>query len=123
MTKEDLTFTAPFELEVIRQDYVHAFISWFNIGFEMNTRVPSEAKQGTHKVPVTFSTGPYSKYTHWKQTVFYLREVIAVQQGETIQGQLVCAPNKKNARDLDIEISYQFDGSTGQVSEDLRYKM
>jgi protein arginine N-methyltransferase 1 len=30
-------------------------------------------------IPTKFSTGPYSKYTHWKQTVFYLDQVLTVK--------------------------------------------
>ncbi|KAL1918597.1 uncharacterized protein VTP21DRAFT_2619 [Calcarisporiella thermophila] len=109
--KEDLAFTTTFELIANRDDYVHAFIAWFDIGFE-----------ACHK-PVRFSTGPFSKYTHWKQTVFYMREILAVSEGETVRGQLSCRPNQQNPRDLDIEISYEFDGKSGQVSEHCVYKM
>lgn len=52
--KEDLTFEAPFSLKATRNDYVHAFLAWFDISFEC-----------THK-KVKFSTGPHSQYTHWK---------------------------------------------------------
>ena len=97
VTTADLAFQAPFTLDVRRNDFVHALIAWFDIDFT-----------ACHK-PIRFSTGPHTKYTHWKQTVFYLREVLTVEQGEQIQGVLMNKPNEKNKRDLDIKISYQLE--------------
>jgi type I protein arginine methyltransferase len=91
----DLAFASPFTLDVRRDDFIHALIAWFDIDFT-----------ACHK-PIRFSTGPHTKYTHWKQTVFYLREVLTVQQGEQIRGILENKPNDKNKRDLDVKISYQ----------------
>ena len=97
VTPADLTFEAPFSLDVRRNDFVHALIAWFDIDFT-----------ACHK-PIRFSTGPHTKYTHWKQTVFYLREVLTVEQGEQIRGVLKNKPNEKNKRDLDIQISYELE--------------
>ena len=108
--KEDLTFGSDFSLRVTRNDYVHAFLGWFDIGFE-----------ACHK-PVRFSTGPHSRYTHWKQTVFYTPQTLTVSQGETIQGHLTCAPNARNPRDLDITIQYRVDGQE-PVEGEMQYKM
>ncbi|KAJ2325583.1 Nuclear SAM-dependent mono-and asymmetric methyltransferase, partial [Coemansia sp. RSA 2681] len=88
--KEDLTFSVPFEITVNRDDYIHAFISWFDIEF-----------RACHK-PVRFSTGPFAKYTHWKQTVFYTKDTMTVSKGDVITGNISCAPNAENPRDLDI---------------------
>ena len=96
VTTDDLAFTAPFTLEVRRNDFIHALIAWFDIEFTK-----------CHK-PIRFSTGPHTKYTHWKQTVFYLREVLTVEQGEQVKGQLSSRPNQKHKRDLDINIAYHF---------------
>ncbi|CAG8596871.1 11126_t:CDS:2, partial [Ambispora gerdemannii] len=94
--KSDLIFTAPFKLTATRDDYIHAFIAWFDIAF---------------------TACPHAKYTHWKQTVFYTNDPITIKNGESITGTLTCSPNKKNNRDLDIEISYEFYGENGSVSE------
>ena len=109
----DLAFQTPFTLEVRRNDFVHALIAWFDIDFT-----------ACHK-PIRFSTGPHTKYTHWKQTVFYLREVLTVEQGEQIQGILVNKPNEKNKRDLDIKISYQLEAgdSSRSTQGGCEYKM
>ncbi|THU85709.1 protein arginine N-methyltransferase [Dendrothele bispora CBS 962.96] len=106
--KEDLTFEVPFSLTATRNDYVHAFLAWFDISFEC-----------THK-KVRFSTGPHAQYTHWKQTVFYTPSTITVSEGDTITGQLTCAPNERNNRDLDISIKYE---TMGDPSTTMSYKM
>ncbi|KAI9872317.1 MAG: type I protein arginine N-methyltransferase Rmt1 [Pleopsidium flavum] len=93
----DLAFTTTFTLDVRRNDFIHALIAWFDIDFT-----------ACHK-PIRFSTGPHTKYTHWKQTVFYLRDVLTVEEGEQIKGVLENKPNEKNKRDLDIKISYRLE--------------
>ncbi|KAI0675263.1 S-adenosyl-L-methionine-dependent methyltransferase [Trametes maxima] len=106
--KEDLTFTAPFSLTATRNDYAHAFLAWFDILFDC-----------TH-TKVKFSTGPHAKYTHWKQTVFYTPDTLTVSEGQKITGQLSCAPNARNPRDLDISIKYKTDG---EGESEIHYKM
>ena len=58
--KEDVEFTAKYELRMLYNDRVHGLIAWFDTPFSNLTR------------PVMLSTSPYKKYTHWKQTVFYM---------------------------------------------------
>ncbi|CAD6443316.1 4120e9ca-5604-4267-9505-ff18085d6ccf [Sclerotinia trifoliorum] len=112
-TKEDLAFSTPFKLDVRRNDFVHALIAWFDIDFT-----------ACHK-PIRFSTGPHTKYTHWKQTVFYLREVLTVEQGEQIVGRLDNKPNEKNPRDLDVKIQYKLETTDPlrQAEGGAEYKM
>lgn len=109
----DLAFTADFELQARRDDFIHALVAWFDIEFT-----------ACHK-PIRFSTGPHTKYTHWKQTVFYLRDVLTVEEGEKISGRLSNKPNKKNRRDLDIQIDYhlQTEDPTRQAEGSCEYKM
>jgi protein arginine N-methyltransferase 1 len=82
-----------------RNDFIHALIAWFDIDFT-----------ACHK-PIRFSTGPHTKYTHWKQTVFYLREVLTVEEGESVEGRLTNKPNATHKRDLDIKIDYRLETS------------
>ncbi|KAG2756286.1 S-adenosyl-L-methionine-dependent methyltransferase [Suillus brevipes Sb2] len=112
-TKEDLTFTAPFHLVATRDDYVHAFLAWFDIVFDC-----------THK-KVKFSTGPHAQYTHWKQTVFYTPSTITIAKGQEITGVISCAPNARNNRDLDISISYAVGDGEEENPEEVTvdYKM
>jgi len=109
--KSDLTFSSPFHLTALRNDYCHAFVAYFDIEFSK-----------CHK-PVYFSTGPRARYTHWKQTVFYLEDELSIQQNESIRGSLTCKPNTKNPRDLDIAISYEFAGHHMQAKSTQNYNM
>ncbi|KAI3661787.1 hypothetical protein MP638_003795 [Amoeboaphelidium occidentale] len=109
--KEDLTFTAPFKFDLQRDDYVHALLAWFDVEF-----------RACHK-KIGFSTGPFSQYTHWKQTVFYLDDVITGHAGEIVEGELHCRPNASNPRDLDIDIKVEFNGKLSKLSEAHEYKM
>lgn len=104
VTPADLAFKVPFSLTAKRSDFIHAVIAWFDIEF------------GACHKPITFSTGPHAKYTHWKQTVFYLRDVLTVEEEEVVSGVLENKPNDKNKRDLDITISYKF-----ETTDNLRY--
>jgi protein arginine N-methyltransferase 1 len=99
VTAADLAFKVPYSLTAKRSDFIHALIAWFDIEFS-----------ACHK-PIHFSTGPHAKYTHWKQTVFYLRDVLTVEEEEGVTGWIENRPNEKNKRDLDIGISYKFETS------------
>ena len=48
---------------------------------------------------------------------------ITINGGETLKGELTCAPNAKNPRDLDISIGYQFDGENSQCDFTQEYRM
>lgn len=61
--------------------------------------------------------------THWKQTVFYLEDMLTVERGEVVEGRVVCAPNAKNPRDLDIEIEYRLEGKNGAWANKQEYRL
>ncbi|KAF2084815.1 S-adenosyl-L-methionine-dependent methyltransferase [Saccharata proteae CBS 121410] len=113
VTTADLAFSLPYTLTARRNDFVHAIIAWFDIDFT-----------ACHK-PIRFSTGPHTKYTHWKQTVFYLNDVLTVEAGDKITGVLENKPNEKNKRDLDIKISYdlQTDDPLRKIAGSGAYRM
>ncbi|KAH8920164.1 putative HMT1-hnRNP arginine N-methyltransferase [Atractiella rhizophila] len=96
--KSDLAFKVPFRIKATRSDYIHAFLGWFDVSFN-----------AAHK-PLSFSTGPHAKYTHWKQTVFYLGDMVTVDAGDILSGTLDVKPNERNPRDLDIELDYKVEG-------------
>eukprot|EP00500_Bicosoecida_sp_ms1_P006444 CAMPEP_0203816582 /NCGR_PEP_ID=MMETSP0115-20131106/16438_1 /ASSEMBLY_ACC=CAM_ASM_000227 /TAXON_ID=33651 /ORGANISM="Bicosoecid sp, Strain ms1" /LENGTH=378 /DNA_ID=CAMNT_0050725487 /DNA_START=193 /DNA_END=1329 /DNA_ORIENTATION=+ len=108
---EDLTFTAPFEVQFTRNEFCHALVAYFDVEFS-----------GCHK-KIRFGTGPHDRYTHWKQTVFYTDDVLAVAEGETLTGELTCTPNAKNRRDLDINITYKFEGASGATEHSQEYRL
>jgi protein arginine N-methyltransferase 1 len=109
--KEDLTFEAPFRVTMRRNDYVHALVAWFDIEFSH-----------CHK-PITFSTGPHAKYTHWKSTVFYLDETLPAEAGDAITGALRMRPNARNHRDLDLEIDYAWRGQHGEAAKTQAFRL
>lgn len=111
-SKADLNFSANFSLPARRNDYVHALVAYFDCAFTQ-----------LHK-PLTFSTGPFAKYTHWKQTVFYLQETLTVCAGEAVTGTISSAPNDRNPRDLDIHIDLNFEGRhcKAHVSQNFRLR-
>jgi type I protein arginine methyltransferase len=98
-------------LTASRNDYVHGFVGYFDIGFTQGHTI------------IGFSTSPMSRYTHWKQTVFYLHNELAVSAGENITVQIKCGPNEKNPRDLDIQIGYEWKGASGQVNAQQEYRL
>jgi len=105
MVKEDCVFTVPYQLTVACNDYIHALVVHFDIFF------------GACHKPVGFSTSPSARQTHWKQTVFYLDHAIAACEGEKLWGTISTRPNGKNPRDLDIEITYSFQGKHSTITE------
>ncbi|TYI30244.1 hypothetical protein ES332_A05G372500v1 [Gossypium tomentosum] len=111
MVLGDASFTAPFKLIAERDDFIHAFVAYFDVSFTK-----------CHKL-MGFSTGPRSRATHWKQTVLYLEDVLTICEGETIIGSMTVAPNKKNPRDVDIMVKYSLSGRRCVVSRVQFYKM
>ena len=110
-TKEDLEFSVPFSLRANRNDYIHGMVGYFECAF---TQV--------HK-PIGFSTAPFCRYTHWKQTIFYLEEDVIVCEGETMNGVISCKPNKNNNRDLDIGLSLKFKGKHSEIESHMDYRL
>ena len=133
-TVADLSFESTFELTAGYDDYVscahflssraapvanlktfsfqvHAFVGYFDCDFS-----------ASHK-PLTLPTGPEHIPTHWKQTVFYLKDPLTVGEGEKISGVLRCVPNGDNHRDLDIDISVKFNGKHSQLDAKQEYRL
>ncbi|VEU22271.1 DEKNAAC103298 [Brettanomyces naardenensis] len=96
--KDQLSFNRNFRLRASRDDMAHALLAWFDIVF------PGDSPENV----VRFSTGPQAHYTHWKQTVFYLDDVLEMNKGELVEGYLNCKPNEVNNRDLDIKVGWNF---------------
>ncbi|CAH8546257.1 unnamed protein product [Schistosoma rodhaini] len=116
ITVPELTFSAPFTLTCKRNDYIQALVTFFNIDFT-----------SCHK-PTGFSTGPDERrYTHWKQTVFYLDngddDCLTVKKGEQINGVMSIKPNERNNRDLDINIKVEFEGELSSIDTTFNYRM
>lgn len=94
VTLEELEFHRKFKLEAIDSDLCHAFIVWWDAFFpgDLVTKLP---------------TGPANQYTHWKQTVFYMDQVLDLRRGDTIEGSIALRRNEHNPRELDIELRWK----------------
>jgi hypothetical protein len=103
MNKGDVEFTSEYELTFNHNDKCHALVSWFDTDFENLEK------------PIVLTTSPYCTPTHWKQVVFYLDHELIVRKGEVLKGSIAVRKSKTNFRELDVKISYHFDGS--QCSE------
>ncbi|CAH0689969.1 unnamed protein product [Spodoptera exigua] len=109
--KEDLNFESKFHLQVRRNDFIQALVTFFNVEFTKS-----------HK-RLGFSTAPEAPYTHWKQTVFYFDDYMTVKKFEEITGTFSMHQNARNNRDLDFEIEIDFKGELCQVREKNHYRM
>lgn len=88
----DFSFETPFTLTVNRQDYIHAFVTYFDAIFKQ-----------CH-FPFVLSTAPSLTPTHWRQTVFYTDRTLHMQEGEQIGGVFALQKSKNNFRDLAIKM-------------------
>jgi len=78
MNPKEVEFSNFFSLKMQYTDNVHALVSWFDTSF-------SDLRN-----PVVLTTSPMKKYTHWKQSVFYIERPLAVRKGDTLYGSLAC---------------------------------
>ncbi|CED83231.1 protein arginine n-methyltransferase [Phaffia rhodozyma] len=134
-TIKSLDFTSPFSITASRDSTMHAFLGYFDTFFtpdgsavdesvevdlfRHDEELKVEAKDGEKNI-VSFTTGPQGVPTHWKQTLFILKEPIRLQKGATITGTFLCQKSYDiNNRELDVEIHYQItepDGSARDAS-------
>jgi len=111
--KEELDFSAEYQLRIKRDDKIHAIISWFDCFFDY----------GADSTPIELSTSPYRKSTHWKQTVFYLNDVLKVKTGDTLSGSIAVKKCVANPRELDIKLSYHLKNNHHDVSKKQFYRL
>lgn len=108
---KDLDFETAFKVSFSQQNYLHALVAFFDVEFtKCHTRTG-------------FSTGPHSKYTHWKQTVFYLDEELAVEPNTTITCNIKVTRNTKNPRDIDIKLNSEYVSYGNKVKQERQYFM
>lgn len=90
-TTETCNFKYDFKLKVLKSGKVTSFVGYFDTFFEL-----------PHSV--SFSTGPVATPTHWKQTVFYLKDPVSVEVGQVIEGTIKCRRHVKEMRSLSVSI-------------------
>lgn len=61
-------------------------------------------------------------YTHWKQTVFYMDQVLDLRKGDQIKGLIASRPNAHNPREVDIEIKWNVKTVSGDKSREQQGK-
>ncbi|KNZ73314.1 Protein arginine N-methyltransferase 3 [Termitomyces sp. J132] len=100
ITPRQLDFSSSFTLvsTAERRTKVNSFILYFDTFFTVSGR-PVDAA-------TSFSTGPQSMATHWKQTLFLLREPISISEGSIVHGTFHCRKSEENSRELDVEIHF-----------------
>lgn len=84
-------FQFDFEMKIKKNGKFTAFIGYFDTFFDL-----PEA--------ISFSTGPHTTPTHWKQVIFYIRKAVSVTAGDKIQGKFFCRRGFKDFRSLCIQI-------------------
>lgn len=95
---------ASFQVNCSRQGTVNAVLSWFEICF------------GACHRPVTFSTGPESMLTCWKQTAFFFGgDPRTVKYGDRVRGMLAVRKLMKGRRHLDIKVAWKINSSKQRI--------
>lgn len=108
---KDLCFSNKYELNIIKDDTVYGIVCWFDAYF-------SKLKK-----QVLLSTSPYSRSTHWRQTIFYLNDPIVVKAGKKLTGSIAVRKSATHFRDLDIKISYHYTDAEVPTNYVQMYKL
>ncbi|XP_075212327.1 arginine methyltransferase 3 [Lycorma delicatula] len=90
-TVDSVNFVTEFKLNASRDGELTSIVGHFDVFFDL-------------KNSIFFSTGPSTTPTHWKQTVFFLKQPISVKQGEVLYGKMICQRHKKEVRSLTVTI-------------------
>ena len=125
VTIEQLDFTANFEITLAKYiDSLDAFAIWFDTFFlphdgtaELSSADAlsweSEGNEGT-----AFSTGPYGTATHWHQAVLLVGKEDrgrSVRAGSTLKGTVTYRKRRRDARGIEVEITWEGQGKDGPV--------
>lgn len=74
---------------------VDALVVWFDVGFDKGL-----------DTKISFSTGPFTHPTHWKQTMLMIDGEFNLVAGDVISGTIACKRNLNHHRELDIKVSF-----------------
>lgn len=123
ISKEDLAFSAPFEVVLDKDvDALDGWVIWFDTFFmpDRTAVVPDSARaetwgQGKGEQGVAFSTGPHAKETHWQAGLLLIdrgrRRAHELRKGQKIEGSVAYSKRQENSRELVIEMKWQTVGS------------
>lgn len=87
--------SSTFEFHFKNDKTIHGFVGWFDCYFDSMTKL------------IILSTSPFAEPTHWKQTIFPLKEPILVAAGQSIRGEIRIGKNSQNPRALQIRLLLQ----------------
>merc|ERR1712154_442650 len=94
-TLADTEFVSEFELVASETGLITAVAGYFDTFFD----------DPCLKNPVMFSTGPAATPTHWKQTVFYLKDPVPATQGQSLKGKISVVRPDQDIRALRVKLS------------------
>ncbi|KAL8621178.1 hypothetical protein ACOMHN_004848 [Nucella lapillus] len=98
-TLSDVNFKSSFSLTCCADGALHGFVGYFDTAFQAGCTEQ-----------VHFSTGPASASTHWKQTVFLLKDPLPVSTGQELACSVAVTKCADDPRSLDIRLTV--DGAT-----------
>ena len=113
---EELDFNAPFELLVTADGTLRTFVASFETAFE-----PPDGAAGCSVVEL--KTGMLDPPTHWKQTLFHLKQPVDVHAGEVVRGLIAVARLGEGRRDLDVSITFSVMRADGHVAVEERSQL
>lgn len=102
MTVDDINIDTIFRLRAIRDDYIHAFVTYFIVEFSacsQRTFINTGRSIFSKICQVTIEDlflAPGAGYTHWKQTVFYFPDYATVKRDEVLEGKFSSKVNLEN---------------------------
>ncbi|KAJ3218861.1 Protein arginine N-methyltransferase 3 [Dinochytrium kinnereticum] len=94
----ELDFRSPLEIQIERDGTLTCLCGWFDILFQAT---------GSDGNDVFFSTGPQATPTHWKQTMFLMKNPIQVQKGDILKGTIDIVKAFANSRNLLVTIEFE----------------
>ena len=109
--KDDLAFSVAFSLRASRGGNLSALVAFFDVEF------------GDGHKSITLSTSPWAPSTHWKQTIFHLKNAARVAEGQMVGGSFCLKPNERNERDLDLTLEVKREEEEGEVAECSLFKL
>lgn len=133
VTGAELDFTAPFELTLAKYlKGLDAFAIWFDTFFLPHSN-PKDLKDADALYWVeeggegnAFSTGPSGTPTHWHQAVLLLSDEdrkVHPKAGSTLKGTVTYKKPRRDARGIDVRITWEGEGVDGPVKGTVSRRM
>jgi protein arginine N-methyltransferase 3 len=130
---EELDFTAPFEATLAKYaGALDAFTIWFDTFFLPHDK-PTDLKnadalywQEEGGEGVAFTTGPSGTPTHWHQAVLLLADEdrkAHLKAGSKLKGTVTYKKRKRDARGIDVRITWEGESTDGPVSGTVSRRM